>query len=184
MTQQQPSQLLVREEERVLGIAYDRAVPAVPKLVKKAIGAEVEELGDGYWIAAVKLPGGIKREVTVRLGKQGPDTRFAVRAETTSMGRTFLLTLLVVGIVTFGIGILPLIPWITARQRSEQRERDLLVHKTFRAIEDAVAEQGVAPGYRVAPGEGAVVERASHDEADEAEDDPGAAAQARGGAAS
>lgn len=176
MTQQQPSQLLLREEERVLGIAYDRAVPAVPKLVKKAIGAEVEELGDGYWVAALQLPSGIKREVTVRLGKQGPDTRFSVRAETTSMGRLFVLTLLVVGVVTFGIGIVPLIPWITARQRTEQRERDLLVHKTFRAIEDAVAEQGVAPTYRIAPGEGAVTERAP---LDEAVDDAGAQAGGR-----
>lgn len=151
MAQQTPAQYNVREEERVLGIAYDRAVRAVPALVKQATGASVEELGDGYWVATLEQ-GSTRREVTVRLGKQGPDTRFSVRAETTAQGAAFVALVVVVGIVTMGIGILALIPLIQGRQRKDQRERDLLVHKTFRAIEDAVAEQGAAPGYRIAPG--------------------------------
>lgn len=155
MTQPAPAQLSVREEERVLGIAYERAVPIIPRLVKKATGAvDVKELGDGYWVATFVVPEtGVTREVTVRLGKQGPDTRFSVRAETTSMGRFFLLVLLTVGVVTMGLGVLFLLPWITSRQRTEQRERDLVVHKVFRAIEDAVAEQGAGTGYRVAAAE-------------------------------
>lgn len=156
MAQQQPAQITFREEERVLGIAYDRAVPMVPSLVKKATGADVEELGDGYWFATVPLPHGGKREVTIRLGKQGPDTRFAVRAESSGGDWRFITLVVVVSILTMGLGILAFIPAMQARMRKEQRERDLLVHKTFRAIEDAVAEQGMSPGYRIAPGEGAV----------------------------
>jgi len=159
MTQQAPAQVTFREEERVLGIAYDRALPMLPSLIKKATGAaSVEELGDGYWVASVSLPNGLKREVTVRLGKQGADTRFAVRAESTGTNWKWATLIIVVSVLTLGIGIFAFLPSIQARMRVEQRERDLLVHKTFRAIEDAVAEQGASPGYRIAPGEGAAAQ--------------------------
>lgn len=126
-------------------------MPVVPRLVKKAIGADVQELGDGYWVATLTQENGVKREVTVRLGKQGPDTRFSVRAETTAQGGAFVALMVLVGVFTFGLGYLFLIPYLQKRAREEQRQRDLLVHKTFRAIEDAVAEQGAASNYRVAP---------------------------------
>jgi len=168
MTQQAPAQVMFREEERVLGIAYERAVPMVPSLVKKATGAEVQELGDGYWVATVAVPDGSKREVTIRLGKQGPDTRFAVRAESTGANWKWVTLIIVVSLLTLGLGIFAFIPAMQKRLRTEQRERDLLVHKTFRAIEDAVAEQGVSPGYRVAPGEGAALPELESDEAEAA----------------
>jgi len=153
MTQQAPAQQNAREEERVLGISYDRAVRAMPALVKKALGAEVNELGDGYWVAA--FGDDVKHELTVRLGKQAADTRFMVRAETTSQGAAFITFLIIFSIITMGLGLLPLLPMLMKRQREAQRNRDLLVHKMFRAIEDAVADQGASPNYRVAAGEGA-----------------------------
>ncbi|MBX3234402.1 MAG: hypothetical protein KIT84_13350 [Labilithrix sp.] len=165
MTQQAPAQITFREEERVLGIAYDRAVPMVPGLVKKATGAEAQELGDGYWIASVRAENGTKREVTVRLGKQGPDTRFAIRADSTGTNWKWTLFVILISILTLGFGILFFIPSMQRRLRTEQRERDLLVHKTFRAIEDAVAEQGASPGYRIAPGAGAAEPDALAEEA-------------------
>jgi hypothetical protein len=171
MTQQAPAPLPVREEERVLGIAYDRAVRAVPSLVKKATGATgVEELGDGYWVTSFREPDGQTRELTVRLGKQGPDTRFNVRAETTAQGASFVWLMVLVGVFTFGLGYLALIPYLQKRAREGQRARDLLVHKVFRAIEDAVAEQGASPNYRIAAGEGAA--EPEREAAEEAEDVP------------
>jgi hypothetical protein len=152
MTQQNTPQLTSREEERVLGITYDRAVAMIPRLAKEAIGTEPTALGDGYFVVKVEHPNGV-REVTIRLGRQGADTRFSVRVDTIkSMSAQMTVIVVVFGIVTMGLGLLPFLPWLVGRQRQEARERDLLVHKTFRAIEDAVAEQGVAGGYRIGPG--------------------------------
>jgi hypothetical protein len=143
-------QQTTREEERVLGISYDRAIAMIPRLMREATGAEPEALGDGYLVARA-VTETATREVTVRLGRQGADTRFSVRVETLSQLK-LTMTVVVVAMLTLGLGVFVLIPWIISRQRKDARDRDLLVHKTFRAIEDAVAEQGVASNYRIAPG--------------------------------
>jgi len=150
MTQQAPAQLTVREDERVLPITYERALAMAPRIAREATGSELEELGDGYFVTK-ETKGTSRREVTLRLGRQGADTRLSVRVEsfTDPWVATFIVLM---AIVTLGIGVLALIPWIQSNQRRAARERDLLVHKTFRAFEDAVAEQGVAKGYRIAPG--------------------------------
>ncbi|MBX3186527.1 MAG: hypothetical protein KF819_05910 [Labilithrix sp.] len=147
---QQPSNQSIREEERVLGIVYDRAVTMVPRLIQSATGAAPQELGDGYFVVETG-DGGARRQVTVRLGRQGADTRVSVRVETFTRATTTIIIVLV-AIFTAGFGILPLIPWLQSVTRKQAQERDLLVHRTFRAIEDAVAEQGAAGNYRIAPG--------------------------------
>lgn len=134
----------------MLGITYERALAMVPRLIREATGAEVETLGDGYFVATPRS-GSAKRDVTVRLGRQGADTRVSVRVETYTEASMTAIVILV-AIFTAGLGILPLIPWFQSVQRQQARERDLLMHRTFRAIEDAVAEQGVGGNYRVAPG--------------------------------
>ena len=152
MTQQAPQQTTVREEERTLGITYERALAIVPALLEKA--GTVSTLGDGYFVVASS--GTQRRELTVRLGRSGADTRISLRAESfTDPSMTALV--IVVAMVTMGLGVLVMLPWFMSAQRKESRERDLLVHRTLRSIEDAVAEQGVAPNYRVAPGMDAVV---------------------------
>jgi hypothetical protein len=156
MAQQTPAQPNVREEERVLGITYERALAMVPRLVREATGVEVETLGDGYFVAH-PADGSAKREVTVRLGRQSADTRVSVRVETYTQASMTALVI-IVAMLTAGLGILPLIPWLQSMARKQARERDLLVHRTFRAIEDAVAEQGVAGNYRIAPGADASVQ--------------------------
>lgn len=145
----------IREEERVLGITYERALAMVPRLIREAANAEVQTLGDGYFVATA-ADGSAKRDVTVRLGRQGADTRVSVRVETYTQASMTVLVVLV-AIFTAGLGVLPLIPWFQSVQRQQARARDLLVHRTFRAIEDAVAEQGVAGNYRIAPGADAAV---------------------------
>ena len=155
MAHQQAPVQTVREEERVLGIGYERALAMVPRLVRAATGAEPNELGDGYFVASL-VERSMKREVTVRLGRQGPDTRFSVRVESYSHGKAILLFILF-ATLTLGLGMLVALPWMIAMQRREARERDLLVHKTFRAIEDAVAEQGAAGSYRIGPGADAAI---------------------------
>ena len=150
MTQPAPAQLTAREEERVLPIAYERALLMVPKLVEEAMGGPAQVLGDGYFVAQT----GAKRrknEVTIRLGRQGPDTRLSVRVESLADPWSVLILIFMI-LFTAGIGVLALIPWIQANARRATRERDLLSHKIFRAMEDAVAEQGAGTGYRVAPG--------------------------------
>lgn len=178
MAQQSPAQQTVREEERVLGISYDRALAMVPRLVREATGAEVQTLGDGYFVAEMKV-GSSKRELTVRLGRQGPDTRLSVRVESHAI--VWMITLVIVlAIATAGLGIIPLIPWLQSVARREARERELLVHKTFRAIEDAVAEQGLSKGYRIAPGADAVTREGGQAEPLE---EPGEERRRRSGAA-
>ncbi len=150
MTQQAPAQQTAREEERVLPIAYDRALVMVPKLAQEATGSAVEVLGDGYFVVQAAT-GRQQNEVTIRLGRQGADTRLSVRVESvTDTASVILLVCLI--LFTAGIGVLFMIPWLQARARRAMRERDLLSHRIFRAVEDAVAEQGESPGYRVAPG--------------------------------
>jgi hypothetical protein len=181
MNQPPPAQQSVREEERVLGITYDRAVQMIPKLIRDASGANPQELGDGYYVAQLAGSSGQKREITVRLGRQGADSRFSVRVE--SFARpVYVAIMIIVGVATFGLGILPLIPWIQSIQRKEARERELLVHKTFRAIEEAVAQQGLSTNYRVAPGADANVQQeavAEPQEQEEAETEAEAAQQLR-----
>jgi hypothetical protein len=155
MAQSAPVQQNVREEERVLGISYERALAMVPRLMRDAANAEVQTLGDGYFVAQA-ADGSSKRDVTVRLGRQGADTRVSVRVETYTQA-SMTAMIIVVAILTMGLGILPLIPWLQSVARTQARERDLLVHRTFRAIEDAVAQQGVASNYRIAPGADATV---------------------------
>jgi hypothetical protein len=154
MTMNQPAQAqqTQREEERVLGISYDRAIQMIPKLIRQASGSNPEELGDGYYVAKLEgSAGSQKREITVRLGRQGPDTRISVRVESFA-NPLYISIIIVVAIATLGIGVLPLIPWMQSIARKEGRERELLVHKTFRAIEEAVAQQGVSTNYRIGPG--------------------------------
>jgi hypothetical protein len=152
MTQPATPQVTSREEERVLAISYDRAVAMIPKLAETATGAQPTALGDGYYVVKVEHPNGV-REVTIRLGRQGADTRFSVRVDTIkSLPPKITILVVVFGLLTFGLGVLAFLPWLVGIQRREARERELLVHKTFRAIEDAVAEQGVAGGYRIGPG--------------------------------
>jgi len=169
MAQPSPAHQTVREEERVLGISFERALAMIPRLVRDATGAEVQALGDGYFVG-VHDGGNAKRELTIRLGRQGPDTRFSVRVES-HMVFWIVFAVILVGIATVAIGLIPLIPWLQSVQRREARERELLVHRIFRAIEDAVAEQGVSKGYRIAPGADAVMrendQQAAHDEATE-----------------
>ncbi len=167
MSQQAAAQQSVREEERVLGITYERALAMVPRLMREAANAEVQTLGDGYFVAQ-PADGSAKRDVTVRLGRQGADTRVSVRVETYTQASMTALVILV-AIFTAGLGILPLIPWFQSMQRKQARERDLLVHRTFRAIEDAVAEQGVAGNYRIAPGADATAPEVVEEIADEAQ---------------
>src|SRR5215813_8410622 len=103
-------QQTVREEERMLGISYDRAVVMLPRLIRDATGAEAQTLGDGYLVATV-TKGGVKRELTVRLGRQGADTRFAVRVESFTQAR--MLTLFIIAaILTAGLGVIVLLPWL------------------------------------------------------------------------
>jgi hypothetical protein len=147
-------QQTLREEERVLGISYDRAIAMMPRLIRDTTGAQPETLGDGYLIATVKQKN-VRRELTVRLGRQGADTRFAVRVESFTLAR-MLPVFILAAILTAGLGVILLLPWLHSLARREARERDLLVHKVFRSIEDAVAEQGTAGNYRIAPGVGAV----------------------------
>jgi len=150
MTQPAQPQATAREEERVLGITYERSAAMIPKLIRQVTSAEPQELGDGYFLTPIEV-GSQRREVTVRLGRQGADTRFSVRVE--SLTQVWFTTLIIiVGVCTLGLGILPLIPWTQSVQRRETRERELLTHKVFRAIEEAVAAQGVATNYRVGPG--------------------------------
>jgi hypothetical protein len=143
-------QQTIREEERVLGISYDRAIVMVPRLIREAGGADAMMLGDGYFLSTMSNGTG-RRELTVRLGRQGADTRFAVRVESFTHARTTLVFFFA-AILTAGLGVLFLLPWLHGLGRREARERDLVVHRVFRAIEDAVAEQGAAPSYRLAAG--------------------------------
>ncbi len=150
MTQPAQNAQPIREEERVLGITYERALAMMPKLLESVTGAAPQALGDGYLVVPIR-DGSQRRELTVRLGRQGADTRFSVRAE--SFNITWMITLIIaVAIFTAGLGIIPLIPWMQRTMRQQARERDLLIHRTFRAIEDAVAEQGSSMSYRIAPG--------------------------------
>jgi hypothetical protein len=140
----------VREEERVLPITYERALAMLPRLVKQTTGAEVAELGDGYFVATT-VSDSQRQEMTIRLGRNGADTRLSVRVETSTEARLIFL-FVALAIVTFGLGLLVALPWAQAAQRKSARARELLVHKTFRCFEDAVAEQGTTTNYRVAPG--------------------------------
>lgn len=155
MTQPAPVQQNVRDEERVLGITYERALVILPRLLKETSGGEVGTLGDGYFVVT-SSEGTSKREMTVRLGREGADTRVSLRVETFTDPRMTMFVI-VVAMLTAGLGVLLMLPWAQANQRRRARERDLLVHKTLRAIEDAVASQGAAPNYRVAPGADAVL---------------------------
>lgn len=158
--QHSPSQQTVREEERVLAISYERALAMIPRLVRRVTGAQVQTLGDGYFVAETTDS---RRELTIRLGRQGPDTRFSVRVESRTIVWMIVLVA-VVAIGTAGLGVFPLIPWLQSVARREARERELLVHKTFRAIEDAVAEQDLAKGYRIAPGADVLTRAGERDE--------------------
>jgi hypothetical protein len=174
MTQQQNAgQPKIREEERVFGISYERALAMLPRLIRDTTGAEAQALGDGYFVAEMESED-VKRELTFRLGRQGPDTRFSLRVETTrDVAHWRMAIFVVVTVVTAGIGAAFLAPWLMRLYRQEARARDLLVHKTFRAIEDAVAAQGESNHYRVAPGADAA---APDDSADES---PAEAAETR-----
>jgi hypothetical protein len=140
----------VREEERVLPITYERALAMVPRLVKQTTGTEVAELGDGYFVATTASDAQ-RQEMTIRLGRSGADTRLSVRVESSTEARLIVL-FIALAIVTFGLGVLVALPWFQAAQRKSARMRELLVHKTFRCFEDAVAEQGATTNYRLAPG--------------------------------
>jgi hypothetical protein len=156
----------VREEERVLPITYERALAMVPRLVKQTNGADVTELGDGYFIANTTADSR-RHEMTIRLGRQGAETRLSVRVESVVEWR-LMLVFLVFAIVTFGLGVLIAIPWMQAAMRKSARARELLVHKTFRSFEDAVAEQGATTSYRVAPGADANVPETEEEEEERA----------------
>jgi hypothetical protein len=55
------------------------------------------------------------------------------------------------------VSVLALVFTAMRQQQKGALTRDLLAHKIFRTLEDAVAEQGVASHYRVAPGRDAAV---------------------------
>lgn len=145
------AQQTTREEERVLGLSFERVQAMTPKLLQQVTGTVPQELGDGYYVVPITDKNGRRRELTVRLGRSGPDTRIAVRAESyTSARMVFLLVTL--GVLTMGVAILFMLPWLQSTMRSEARERELVMHRLFRTFEDAVAEQGVAGNYRIGPG--------------------------------
>jgi hypothetical protein len=129
-----------RDPERVIAIPYERAIATIPRLISQVTNATPQELGDGYFLATTRS-GDLVRELTLRLERQGPDTRVAVRVETIS--KTWLVSLFILFcVMTLGIGALIMIPWIQARRRRDGRERDVVTHKMFRAIEDVVAADG------------------------------------------
>lgn len=217
------------EEARIFEIAYERACLVVPNLVARAVSGRVQDHGAGYYVVFCAGEAGFQREVTLRLGREGNDTRVVVRAQTAvasvpdalaslgasssralpqitaiekrtvafrrAVGATiaffllFVLTPIVASALektapislmgaTLAGGVLSLIrlsrlifhnaaPTITiaptdaghtrmmleaqARAQRETRERDVLVHKALRAVEDAVAGQTTSAHYRVAP---------------------------------
>lgn len=140
----------VREEERSFGIAYERAVPMVPRTLRAVTGIAPTEVGDGYFTVEMGKGNG-RRQITLRLGRESADTRILIRVET-FIDVKVILSVVALGIVTAGIGVLPLIPWLSALTRKQAQDREVLLHRIFRALEDAVAEQGASNHYRIAPG--------------------------------
>lgn len=166
MIDETPAVNNVREEERVFGIAYDRALAIVPRLICRLTGEEPVQVAEGYFVAHTSGGSGSgNRELTVRLARHGADTRVRIRVETSAVLLGALL-FVVVFFLTLGLGLIVMVPWTRADERKRRLERESLVHRTFDVIEVAVAEQGATANYRIAPGASTEEARAAaHDDA-------------------
>lgn len=176
----------VHEGERTIPISYDRTCRMAARLVAGTMNAEVVSLADGYFVARRKLRW-ITREMTVRLGREGADTRVGVRvASATRFSWEMVLGLVVgAGVMLAGLvyqiqfhgaalailvvlaGVMCLSTMMArmtkASSAKEALGRELLLHAMLRTFEEAAVNQGVADHYRVAPG----ADRVSHEEPDE-----------------
>jgi hypothetical protein len=159
------------EEERTFGVRFEHARALVPRLLERAVGTKVDTLEDAYFVARADRT----TAVTVRLGRAEADTRCLVRvtslhdSHTLVAGSILLMTFVGMAMeLSTGYFSLARSHWFRmlvmmagalavayAARSAQQKQavaRDVLAHKIFRTIEDAVASQSVMGHYRVAPG--------------------------------
>ena len=137
-------------------------------------GVTLEVLGDGYFRGRTA-----SGTLTIRLNREGADTRVVVRAEEGQRRDRQLVSLAWLVALVSGLSFVShhhgprffaavgmlfasvLVAgaardWLHGRAAERSTQREILVHDVLRAMEDAAESQGMAGGYRVAPGLDAV----------------------------